>query len=80
MPFELLLARWTKRAARLVHREVKRHPVNADVQKRANHRAENEGESPEKKMVAGERVLHAYSLNAFCALRCMSHAIQMQLS
>ncbi len=80
MPFELLLARRTKRAARLVHRKIERHSINADVQKRTDHRAENEREGPEEKMVAGERAIHAYSLNAFSALRCMSHAIQMQLS
>src|SRR5438876_8725402 len=65
MPLELGITRRAKGATRLVDREFERHSINADVEKRANHRAENEGENGEEKMVTGKRVIHTFSRSDF---------------
>ena len=51
VPGNRLLASRTKRTARFVDRKIERQPINADVQERANHRAENEREHAEHKFV-----------------------------
>ena len=51
MPRNRLLAGRTKRASRLIDREIARQPINADVQKRTDHRAENKGEDAKKEFV-----------------------------
>src|SRR5205823_7795282 len=59
MPRNRLLARWTKRAARLVYRKIARQPINTDVQKGADRGAENESKYAEEKLV--NRIVHAIS-------------------
>ena len=51
IPLELLLAGWAKGAPRLVHGKIEWHSINADVQKGADHRPENEREGREEKMI-----------------------------
>src|SRR5438132_1074648 len=57
LPRNRLLARWTKRAARLVYRKIARQPVNTDVQKGADCGAKNESKYAEEKLV--NRIVHA---------------------
>ena len=65
IPRELFFAGRAKGTARLVHRKIERHPVNADVQERADHRAENEREGRKEKVVTGQRVIHALGQRSF---------------
>ena len=57
VPRNRLLAVWAKRAARLVNRKFDRPAVNADVQKRADRRAEHERKYAKEKLV--RRMVHA---------------------
>src|SRR5215510_290945 len=57
MPWNRLLALRTKRATRPVDGEIGRPAVDANVQKRADRRAEHEGECAEQKILG--RMLHA---------------------
>src|SRR2546430_16897789 len=59
MPGNRFLARWTKRAARLVYRKIERQAIDADVQKRADCGANNERKCAEEKLV--NRIVHAIS-------------------
>lgn len=57
MPWNRLFALRTKRATRLINREIDRPTVNANVQKRANRPAEHECKGAEKEILS--RMLHA---------------------
>src|SRR5439155_848295 len=57
MPGNRFLARWAKRAARLVYRKIERQAIDADVQKRADCGANNERKCAEEKLV--NRIVHA---------------------
>src|SRR5438046_8058186 len=59
MPGNRFLARWTKRAARLVYRKIERQAIDADVQKRADCGADNERKCAEEKLV--NRIVHTIS-------------------
>src|SRR5437867_11636263 len=57
MPWNRLLALRTKRATRPIDGEIDRPAVDANVQKRAERRAEHEGKRAEEKILS--RMLHA---------------------
>jgi len=57
MPGDRLPAGRAKRTARLVNRKIGRPPINADVQKRPDCRAENKRKRTEEKLV--NRMIHA---------------------
>src|ERR1044071_5856409 len=52
IPGNWRLAVRAKRSARLVNREVEWQAIDADVKKRSNHRAHNEGERAEDQFVS----------------------------
>ena len=65
LPRNRFLARWTKRSPRFVNRQIAREPVDADVQKRADRRAQNESDSGEEKTVGDEWIGHAILASHF---------------
>jgi hypothetical protein len=75
VPRDLFLARRTEGALRLVHRQIERQPVDDDVQERADHRAQDKRDDAKEQLVGSGRHRQARA-----ALRCISQAIQMQLS
>jgi len=51
VPRDLILAARAKGALRLIDREIARHPVDADIQKRADRRPEDKGKGAEEDFV-----------------------------
>ena len=51
MPWNLCFAGRTKRAARLVDRKIQRKPIDADIEKRSDAGAEDEGEHAKQELV-----------------------------
>src|SRR4051794_31338817 len=58
VPGDLFFADRTERPLRLVYRQIERQPIDADVQKRAHHRAEDERNRAEDVVVNDERRIH----------------------
>ena len=56
MPWDALLAGRTKRTARLIDRKIPRQAVNADVEERADRRAEDEGKDAKDQLVSRGRL------------------------